>query len=135
MPATSAQANDNWTCSDDYTAAAYGYMYAWDYIECHGSAMGYSSSWDSDWGNSSGPLQGADTNRASSILNKGSIAVQFFNGTGQDWGGGYICLSRDEAYASSLADNDFTSGYESNGAISSHRWVTASKCSDNSWAT
>ncbi|MDQ1022355.1 hypothetical protein [Streptomyces afghaniensis] len=135
VPATSAQANDNWSCNDDYTAASYGFMYAWDDAYCHGSPMGGSSSWDSDWGNSNGPFRGSDTNNASSIMNKGSIAVQFFNGTGQGWTGGYTCLSKNEAYASNLTDNYFTSGASAQEGISSHRWVNPSKCSSDSWAT
>jgi hypothetical protein len=132
VSATSAQADyydDNWTCSDNYTAASYGYMYAYKNAFCNMYSMGYTSSWDSDWGNDSGPFQFTDTNNVSSVLNKGTLAVQFFNGTGQDWAGGYTCLSRNEAYASNLSDNYFTSGYKVNEAISSHRWVTESKCS------
>ncbi|MFI6874957.1 hypothetical protein ACIBL6_16135 [Streptomyces sp. NPDC050400] len=134
VPATSAQA-DNWACNDNYEAAMYGYMYAYDDMECHGGALGYTSSWDSDWGNSNGPFRGADTNNASSILNKGSIPVQFFNGTGQDWAGGYACLSPNELYASNLSDNYFTSGAKLNYGISSHRWVSKDRCSAKSWAT
>ncbi|WP_372345552.1 hypothetical protein [Streptomyces sp. KL116D] len=72
VPATSAQA-DNWACNDNYEAAMYGYMYAYDDMECHGVLWATPQSWDSDWGNSNGPFRGADTNNASSILNKGSI--------------------------------------------------------------
>ncbi|WP_233416102.1 hypothetical protein [Streptomyces sp. N35] len=111
VPATNAHA-DNWTCSDNYTAASYGYMYAYQDHSCHGGVLGYSNSWDSDWGNSSGPFRGTDTNNASSILNKGSIAVKFHNETGQDWGGGHICLSKNEAYASNIADDYFTEGHQ-----------------------
>lgn len=135
VPATSAHA-DNWTCSDNYTAAAYGYMYAYKDHSCHGGALGYSNSWDSDWGNSSGPFRGTDTNNASSILNKGSIAVKFYNETGQDWGGGHICLSKNEAYASNIADDYFTVGnIKATNNISSHQWVTNDRCSPASWAT
>ncbi|NEA98875.1 hypothetical protein [Streptomyces sp. SID13726] len=131
VPATTAQAAA--TCSDNYTSAQSGYMYAYDGTYCE-NHIGNSASWDSDWGNSSGPFQGNDTNRASSILNKGNnYEVQFFNGTGQDWAGGHICLSRNEAYASDLSDNYFHNGVSANNAISSHRWVSAGSC--DSWAT
>ncbi|NGO81092.1 hypothetical protein G6045_36340 [Streptomyces sp. YC504] len=136
VPATSAHA-DNWTCSDNYTAAAYGYMYAYQDHTCHGGVIGYSNSWDSDWGNSNGPFQGADTNSASSVLNKGSITVKFFNGTGQDWDGGYVCLTKNEAYATNIADNYFTGGgsISVTDKISSHKWVTNDSCAPYSWLT
>ncbi|MFF0680108.1 hypothetical protein ACFYVW_16125 [Streptomyces tendae] len=72
--------------------------------------------------------------RTSSILNKGqTLDVQFFNGTGSGWTGGYICLSRSEGFASNLADDEFSSGATVNNAISSHRWVVYTAC-DNHWA-
>jgi hypothetical protein len=133
VPATSAQAAVN--CSDNYTKAQAGYMYAYKHAYCE-SHLGNSDSWDSDWGNSSGPFQGGDTNEASSILNKGnSSEVQFFNGTGQDWAGGHICLSRGEAYASNLEDDEFHNGVDANDEISSHRWVSPSNNNCEKWAT
>ncbi|EPJ36513.1 hypothetical protein STAFG_6437 [Streptomyces afghaniensis 772] len=115
-------------------------MYAYKHAYCE-THIGNSDSWDSDWGNSSGPFQGGDTNEASSILNKGnSYEVQFFNGTGQDWAGGHICLSRDEAYASDLSNDDFHNDNdddrgEANDAISSHRWVNPDSNNCDRWAT
>lgn len=53
-----------------------------------------------------------------------------FNGTGTDWSGGYICLSSDEAYASDLVDDKFSSGLSANNGISSHRRVTDGTCSN-----
>ncbi|MFH9269146.1 hypothetical protein ACH4KN_33585 [Streptomyces sp. NPDC017546] len=139
VPATTAQAAAN--CSDNYTAAKSGYMYAYKHAYCE-SHLGNSASWDSDWGNSSGPFQGGDTNEASSILNKGNdYELQFFNGTGQDWAGGHICLSRDEAYASNLNNDEFhnNTGPEDEGkandAISSHRWVAPNSNNCDRWAT
>ncbi|HWU06015.1 MAG TPA: hypothetical protein VN520_06415 [Streptomyces sp.] len=137
VPATTAQAAE--TCSDNYTGALSGYMYAYEHAYCV-NHIGNSASWDSDWGNSSGPFQGSDTNRASSILNKGnSSEIQFFNGTGQDWAGGHICLSRNEAYASNLNNDEFHNNIDDNGsandAISSHRWVTPGDNNCDRWAS
>ncbi|MZE75530.1 hypothetical protein [Streptomyces xinghaiensis] len=138
-PATTAQAAATATCSDNYTAAKAGYMYAYKHAYCEGH-IGNSASWDSNWGNSSGPFQGGDTNVASSILNKGnSYEVQFFNGTGQDWAGGHICLSRNEAYASNLNNDEFHNNIDKEGgandAISSHRWVAPGSNNCDRWAT
>ncbi|WP_406351843.1 hypothetical protein [Streptomyces sp. NBC_00658] len=123
VPVSAAHAAE--TCSDNYSAATAGYMYAYDYVDCVGQ-LGKVSGNDSDWG--------VDSNKASSILNKGNFQeVQFFNGTGTGWTGGHTCLSRNEGYASDLTDNYFTSGYSANNSISSHRWVNASTC--DRWAT
>lgn len=136
VPATTAQAAAD--CSDNYSDARWGSMYAYKHAYCE-SHLGNSDSWDSDWGNSSGPFQGGDTNEASSILNKGnSYEVQFFNGTGRDWAGGHICLSRDEAYASDLSNdewhNDIDDEGGANDAISSHRWVDPNSNNCDRWA-
>lgn len=135
VPATTAQAAD--TCRDNYTDARSGFMYAYKHANCE-SHIGNSESWDSDWGNSSGPFQGGDTNEASSILNKGNDSeVQFFNGTGRDWAGGHICLSRAEEFASNLDNDEFHNNIDNEGgandAISSHRWVSRDAC--DRWAT
>lgn len=123
VPVSAAHAAES--CSDNYSGAASGYMYSYDYVDCVGY-LGRASGNDSDWG--------TDANKASSILNKGNnYEVQFFNGTGTGWTGGHICLSRNEGYASDLTDNTFTSGHSANNSISSHRWVSASTC--DRWAT
>ncbi|MGW0828339.1 hypothetical protein [Streptomyces sp. NPDC002845] len=130
VPASTAHAAS--TCSDNYSAAISGYMYAYNYAYCDGY-LGRAKGNDPNWGDSSRSFQGGDTNKATSILNKGNTyEVQFFNGTGTQWSGGYICLSRNEGYASDLTDDYFTSGYRVSNAISSHRWVSASTCSK--WA-
>lgn len=132
VPATTAQAA---SCSAAYSAADFGYFHAYDASNC-GTLLGRTQSWDSDWGNSTGPFTGGDTNAARSILNKGTsgLAVQVFNGTGQDWAGGNACLTSGEvdggeAYMSDLAGEYFSSGHEVNNKISSHRWVDPDNCS------
>ncbi|MEV4880050.1 hypothetical protein [Streptomyces cyaneofuscatus] len=122
VPATGAHAAT--ACDNAYRAVAVGNFVAYDGTNC-GTRLGITESWDSDWGNSTGPFQGGDTNKASSLINKGSsgMHVQLFNGTGQDWAGGHTCLSTGEKYMSSLAGQYFTSGVAVNNQISSHRWV------------
>lgn len=108
-------------------------MYAYDGLDCVGF-LGKAEGDDANWGDSSQSFQGGDTNKASSILNKGvNYEVKFYNGTGTGWTGGYTCLGRSEHFASDLRDNTFTSGASANNSISSHRWVSASFC--DRWAT
>ncbi|MBA2947074.1 hypothetical protein [Streptomyces himalayensis] len=127
VPATSAQASVN--CDYAWNNAALGYFYAYAAQGCT-DYLGRSSGNDSDWGNSTGGFQGSDTNRAGSILHKGTsgMAVQVFNGTGTDWAGGHTCIKQSEYYMSILFPHSFTSGYQVSDAISSHRWVWASEC-------
>lgn len=134
VPVTTAQAAAS-NCDNAYNAADFGYFYAYDASDCR-TLLGRTQSWDSDWGNSTGPFQGGDSNAARSILNKGTsgAAVQVFNGAGQDWAGGNACLttgevSGGEAYMSDLAGQYFSSGFEVNNKISSHRWIDPDSCS------
>ena len=113
--APSARADDmrvfSAACDNAWNGATPGYFYAYSESNCSGF-LGKASGNDSDWGNSEGPFQGGDTNKASSILNRGTsgLVVAVYNGTGTDWGGGYTCLRREEFYASYLGDNSFSSG-------------------------
>ncbi|MFI2415663.1 hypothetical protein [Streptomyces sp. NPDC018947] len=127
VPTGTAQAETN--CDSQYWRAALGYMYAYEYLDCH-TALGLASGDDSNWGNDLGAFQGGDTNRASSVLHRGTsgMAVQFFNGTGTDWAGGHSCLKKSELYADDLNDNYFTSGVPVGQNISSHRWVWEGEC-------
>ena len=127
LPAGGAQAAS--ACDTAYANAVSGRFYAYNYDNCSGY-LGSTDSWDSDWGNSTGPFQGGDTNKAQSILHKGTsgMAVQVFNGTGQDWGGGHTCIKKSEYYMSNLTGHTFTSGAGVDNNISSHRWVYESSC-------
>lgn len=131
VPATAAHASaqSDATCQGAWGGATPGYFYAYNDYNCVGF-LGKSDGWDSNWGNDQGPFQGGDTNKASSVLNKGTsgMAVAVYNGTGTDWGGGYSCLARSEYYASNLSDNYFSSGAGVNNGISSHQWVWNSSC-------
>ncbi|MET7378425.1 hypothetical protein ABZT08_06300 [Streptomyces sp. NPDC005526] len=132
LPSGTAQAST--ACDNAWHSMPAGYMRAYENVGCGGTMLGQTAGDDSDWGNSQGAFQGSDTNRASSVLNAGTYdtsytAVEFLNGTGTDWGGGYTCLKRSEYYADNLTDNYFTSGYNVNDAISSHRWLPPSSCS------
>ncbi|MFE5208659.1 hypothetical protein [Streptomyces sp. NPDC056600] len=131
VPATSAQAAG---CATAKSAALSGYMYAYDNVNC-GVELGHASGDDSNWGDSGGSFQGGDTNKATSILNKGnSYEVAFYNGTRDSGasGGGNICLSRAEGFASDLTNDYFNNGNSANNSISSHAWSSASNCSK--WA-
>ena len=129
VPVSGAQASA--ACDAAWDNATSGHFYAYDNTSCSG-LLGHTESWDSDWGNSSGPFEGGDTNKASSILHKGTsgLAVMVLNGTGQDWAGGHACIKKSEYYMSSLSGWTFTSGseYSVNNGISSHQWVPNSDC-------
>lgn len=131
VPATTAQAaaQPAATCKSAWYGATAGYFYAYNGINCTGF-LGKAKGNDSHWGDRSGSFQGGDTNKASSVLNKGTSgkAVAVYNGTGTDWGGGYSCLARGELYASNLSDDRFSSGAGVNNGISSHRWAWNSEC-------
>jgi hypothetical protein len=130
VPASAAHAAE--TCDGEYNAATLGYTYAYNSANCVGF-LGKAFGNDSNWGDSAGSFQGGDTNKATSIINKGEFdVVQFFNGTGTGWTGGNTCLARDEGFASSLSNDDFSSGVSANNAISSHRWVEGPAC--DAWA-
>lgn len=129
VPTATAQAAA--TCSDNYTNAGYGFMYAYNDTYCEGY-LGSSSGNDADWGNSSGSFQGWEDNEASSILNKGNdYEVKFYSGTVYTLG--HICLSRNEKYASNLSDDNMSNGASANNTISSHQWVSSGSCSK--WAS
>ncbi|MEV8353410.1 hypothetical protein ACFVTT_17990 [Streptomyces niveus] len=130
VPASAAHAAPS--CATAYEDASRTYMYAYSSANCVGF-LGKAKGNDLNWGDSGGSFQGGDTNKATSVLNRGTDVVQFFNGTGTDWTGGNICLKSSERFASSLADNDFSSGVSANDAISSHRWVLGGAC--DAWAT
>ncbi|NJP99578.1 hypothetical protein [Streptomyces zingiberis] len=132
VPAGTAQAST--ACDNAWRALPAGYMAAYENANCGGDLLGRTPGEDSNWGNSQGAFQGSDTNRASSVLNAGTTdtawtVVQFFNGTGTGWTGGYSCLKRSEFYADNLTDDYFTSGHVVNDNISSHRWVRTGDCS------
>ncbi|MEW2551291.1 hypothetical protein ACWGRF_21190 [Streptomyces zhihengii] len=132
VPAATAQAAAG--CADNYDVATSGNVYAYWNQFCEGH-IGNTPSYDSDWGNSSGPFQGSDDNRATSLLHKGTSgqAVAFYRLSG--YGGGHICLTKGEQYASTLVDNNdpyakdrFTNGDPADNRISSHRWVDQDAC-------
>ncbi|MBV7699005.1 hypothetical protein [Streptomyces sp. TRM70350] len=104
-----------------------GMVRAWQLNDCSGIYLGGTQSWDSDWGNSSGPFQGNDDNRASSVMNSGYVGdfdiVAFYRLPG--YGGGYACLAPDELFADKLSDNYFTNDDPVDNRISSHRWVNS----------
>lgn len=123
--ATTAHAGP--VCNDKWPGARDGMVRAWQLKDCSGIYLGGTQSWDSDWGNSSGPFQGSDDNRATSVMNSGYRGsydiVAFYRLAG--YGGGYTCLSPGELYADDLSDNRFSTGKIVDNRISSHRWVNS----------
>lgn len=126
LPVNSAQAA---TCASRYPGATLEYMFAYDALNCTSSHLGLARGNDQDWGDSAGSFQGSDTNRASSVINRGRTSdVKFYNGTGAFPNGGYICLTKVEGFVSDLRDDFFTSGPVVDNAISSHQWVVPGTC-------
>ncbi|MFE1026986.1 hypothetical protein ACFW5I_20850 [Streptomyces sp. NPDC058818] len=121
--ATTAHAGPN--CDAKWPGSRDGMVRAWQLNDCSGIYLGGTQSYDSDWGNSSGPFQGSDENRASSVMNSGHIGsfdiVAFYRLPG--YGGGYTCLKPGEKYADKVSDNTFSNGDPVDNRISSHRWV------------
>lgn len=128
VPATAAHAGPN--CDAKWNNLAPGYFVAYGGTDCYGDVLGWTESYDTNWGNDAGPFQGGDTNQATSILQKGTswMAVKIYNETGDDWGGSYSCLTRGVLYASDLSNDRFSSGAIVNNAISSHKWVPQVEC-------
>ncbi|WP_216589996.1 hypothetical protein [Streptomyces brasiliscabiei] len=116
-------------CDAVWSSAVPGYLHAYDGTDC-ATVLGRASGDDANWGDSSGPFQGGDTNRASSVLHKGAsgLAVKILDGTGQDWDGGHVCLTGSQRYASDLSEHTFSDGTGADNAISSHTWVLAADC-------
>ncbi|WP_454860196.1 hypothetical protein [Promicromonospora soli] len=131
LPVASAQAAQR--CDDQWHSATSGHFYAYDYLHC-GNKLGNTSGNDSNWGDSSGAFRGTDTNRAGSILHKGTsgLAVKVYNNTG--YTGAAACIKKSEYYVSDLTDDYLTGGGPGSGrvtaynTISSHKWVRESAC-------
>ncbi|MFJ5264848.1 hypothetical protein ACIQAC_30745 [Streptomyces sp. NPDC088387] len=132
-PVPSASAAAAATCADNFESAVAGYMYAYDGANCVGQ-LGRAFGNDQDWSDSASSFQGSDTNKASSVLNKGNHQeVKFFASpnTGSTFNP-HICLTRAEGFASNLSDDYFMkdSVYGSaNNSISAHIWVDRTACS------
>lgn len=132
FPVTSAQAASQ-LCDSAWNSATSGRFYAYDYADCLGR-LGSSAGNDSNWGDSSGDFTTVDTNKAGSIVHKGTsgLAVKVYDGTG--YTGAYACIKRSEYYVSSLDDDYLTGGVhytdrvKAANTISSHRWVEESAC-------
>ena len=120
-------------CNSKWPGGADGNVRAWNGTDCSGTLLGATPSWDSDWGNSSGPFQGSDDNRASSVMNTGHVGpldtVAFYRLP--NYGGGVGCLEPGEIYVDNLSRNVFRpDNINMNNRISSHRWLdrNASEC-------
>jgi len=131
LPVASAQASA--ACDTAWRNATSGNFYAYRYDNCAGY-LGSAAGNDANWGDSSGGFQGSDTNKAFSILHKGTsgLAVKVYDGTG--YTGAYSCIKKSEYYVASLYDDSLTGGGPGTGpvrafnSISSHKWVSESDC-------
>ncbi|WP_129788023.1 hypothetical protein [Promicromonospora panici] len=130
FPAT-AQASAN--CDRAWHNATSGYFYAYDGGNCY-VYLGRANGNDSNWGDSAGGFRSGDTNKASSILHKGTsgMAVKVYDKTG--YTGAYSCIKKSEYYVSALSDDYLTGGGPGTGrvtaqnTISSHKWVNNTAC-------
>lgn len=131
FPVASAQAASA-NCDDQWRRAASGHFYAYDFSHCS-TKLGNTSGDDPNWADSSGGFRG-DSNKASSILHKGTsgMAVKVYNGVG--YNGAYSCIKKSELYVSDLSDDYLTGGVHPSdrvtayNTISSHKWVQESAC-------
>ncbi|QXJ22272.1 hypothetical protein AGRA3207_003251 [Actinomadura graeca] len=120
-----------------------GNMYAWADLDCQGTLLGKTAGNDTNWADGAGPFQSSDNDRASSVMNAGTLGgrdvVAFYLNVGLDFLDGYACLSPNEMFADDLRDNYFLSVPSTrktlNDNISSHYWVTKSDCAAGSWIT
>ncbi|MFR9794379.1 hypothetical protein ACL02U_00470 [Streptomyces sp. MS06] len=111
-----------------------GQMYAWNSTYCY-NLLGHTAGNDSNWGDNAGAFRGSDQDAASSVMNAGYVGnldvVAFYYYSG--YSGGYGCLSPNEYFVDDLSRNTFTTGYNMNNNIRSHRWVNSTNCSGSSW--
>ncbi|MFI7538566.1 hypothetical protein [Streptosporangium sp. NPDC049376] len=108
---------------------------------CYGGEIGYDSGDDPNWADNSGGFRDSAGNNAMSVLNTGIPGkyevVALYDYENYDYAAGYRCLGVGD-WESDLSKFRFV---DSNGntkgpmarQISSHRWVTRSACSANSW--
>ncbi|WP_267242971.1 hypothetical protein [Streptomyces sp. PR69] len=118
-----------------------GNFRAYRYTYCSGW-MGTTPSWDSHWGNNSGPFRGNEDDAATSLVNTGAddpnglVAVRFWSK--KDYKGGYLCIRQND-YVDNLARDingnvqRMTNGSKANNNITSHEWVTNGACHGH-WA-
>ncbi|WP_330263805.1 hypothetical protein [Streptomyces griseorubiginosus] len=113
-----------------------GDVRAWDGTDCGGELLGVTAGSDPSWGDGSGPFQGSDTNRASSVMNSGFVGgkdVVAFYWLDNYNDGSYGCLLPGEKYVDDLSRNHFTNNANMNNNIQSHTWVTSSACAPGSF--
>jgi hypothetical protein len=137
LPATAQAAPTGANCDREWPGRD-GYVRAWDGKDCSGTYLGGTQASDPDWGDAAGPYRGTDANRASSVMNSGYIGgndvVAFYYWSDYDYDLGYGCLLPSEYYVDDLSRNTFTvTGYNMDNNIMSHRWVSRSGCSSDSW--
>jgi hypothetical protein len=124
----SAQASE--ACDNAWHSATSGYFYAYDYINCGGN-LGAAQSNDANWNDTTGGFLRTDSNKAHSLLHKGTsgMAVKVYNGF--NYTGNWACIKKSEFYVSNLNDDSLSGGAGSTSArnsISSHKWVQNSSC-------
>lgn len=144
VPATSAQASVQGAYCNAKWPGRDGNVRAWADPDCQGTLLGVTQGNDPDWSDNLGPFTSGDENKASSVMNSGTIGgkdvVAFYYKRGQSDVDGYTCLAPGEKYADNLQDNRFqkrdgTTVGPVDDNIMSHVWVTASACASNSWLT
>ncbi|MFF4078303.1 hypothetical protein ACFYZN_02730 [Streptomyces sp. NPDC001777] len=133
LPGAVAQATPASTC----TYKEDGMVHAWRYANCTGDHLGQAEGDDWNWGDNTGPFQGDDDNRASSVMNSGRNDTNGYNyvafyrlpgNPANTWSSGYICMDRGD-WVVDLANERFTTGQVVDDSISAHAWVKGSACS------
>lgn len=121
LPATGAQAaaEPRATCSDNYRDAKFGYMYAYDGTYCR-TYVGKSNTSDKNWG--------SDSNKASSLVYKGSSGSAMKVYDLVNYGGGWNCMPAGEHWVDKLSRNKFSNGNNVNNDISSSKKTTEAAC-------
>jgi len=128
FPVASAQASA--ACDTAWHNAIPGAFYAYDSANC-ANRLGSDSGADANWGDSAGSFRGSDTNKANSILHKGTSGLAVRVSNGASYTGNYGCIKKSEFYVSQLYGDYLTGGTGSHPAwnsISSHKWVRESAC-------
>jgi hypothetical protein len=126
VPTSSAHASA--ACDNAWNAAASGYFYAYAYDHCY-YTLGSDAGDDADWNTGRGGFTAGAGDEAASVLHKGTsgMSVKLFESA--NYGGGHICIRKNEYYVDTLNGWTFNNGHRALLNINSHKWVWDGSCS------